>query len=536
MSIIKNHEIENDSVFNSAICIIGSGFSAQSVATKLTDKKIIIIESGKIEFDKNAQQLNYLKQEGLAFRKNHINRIRQLGGSANLWANQLMTLEEFDISHRDWIVDKFAWPIKYQELKSLYDDVLQNLYKGYFEKVNFFNPIEKNEKIFFLEEEFVKKELFDFNNHFWPHKIEKFNLKTKFTNKLLNEKNIQFLENFTATEFKIDQDRHCIKSVKIQSDNKTCTINSGTFILACGAIENARIILNNERSSKLFHNQNTGRYFMDHPRACLGVIKSNKKLPLSSLIGLKKKDYEFRTSLKLSKKIQTENKILNSYAFIDPKYSNEDEIFFNEFLLEIKKLIRLKGIPKINLKKFNIKKILEQIYLKLPPQVSSAKLNGILYKLFTSKKYNFLFNEMEINYQGEQYPDYQNRVYLNKNKDIFNQNYCSINWQLNKMDIRTQKTFTKTLENKLRTNEFLTFTKNENINFTDASHHSGTTRMSNSRSDGVVDTNCKFHDIENLYVIGNSVFRTSGSANPGLTNMAISTRLGNYLKSIIKNT
>ena len=534
MSIVKNNEIENNTVFNTAICIVGSGFSAQSVATKLTDKKIIIIESGKIKFNKNAQQLNDLKQEGSAFRKNHINRIRQLGGSANLWANQLMTLEEFDISHRDWIVDKFAWPIKYQEFKSLYSDVLQNLYKDYFKKVNFFNPIEKNEKNFFLEEEFIKKELFDFNNHFWPHKIQKFNLKTKFTKDLLNKKNIQFLENFTATEFKIDQDKHSIKSVKVKSENKTCTINADIFILACGAIENARIILNNERSSNLFHNQNTGRYFMDHPRACLGVVKSKKKLPLSCLIGIKTKNYQFRTSLRLSKKIQTEKKILNSYAFIDPKYPKEDEIFFNGLLLEVKKLIKLKGIPKINLKKFNIKKILEQIYLKLPPQVSSAKLNNILYKLFKSKKYNFLFNEMEVNYQGEQYPDYQNRVYLNNNKDIFNQNCCSVNWQLNKIDIKTQDIFSETLENELRTNEFLTFTKNENINFTDASHHSGTTRMSNNRSDGVVDTNCKFHDIENLYVIGNSVFRTSGSANPGLTNMAISTRLGNYLKSTIK--
>ena len=533
MTIIKNNEIENNSVFKSTICIIGSGISAQSLASKLTDKKIIIVESGKIEFNDSIQKLNDLEQEGLSFRENHINRIRQLGGSANLWANQLMTLEEFDISHRDWIIDKFAWPIKYQELKSLYDDVIQNLYKGNFEKINFFNPIEKEEKKFFLENEFTKKNSFCLNNHFWPNKIEKFNLKSKFTNQLLNKENIQFLENFTATEFKINQDNRFVQSVKIQSENKTCIINSSIFILACGAIENARIILNNKRSSKLFQNHNAGRYFMDHPRACLGTIKLNKKIPLSSLIGLKKKNYQFRTSLKLSKEIQTENKILNSYAFIDPKYSKDDDIFFEKILLEIKKIIKLKGIPKINLKKLNIKKILEQIYLKLPPQISSSKVNSILYKLFSSKNYNFLFNEMEINYQGEQYPDYQNRVYLNSKKDIYNQNYCSINWQLNKIDFKTQNIFSETLENELRTNEFLTFVKNKNIEITDASHHSGTTRISNSRSDGVVDLNCKFHDIENLYVIGNSVFRTSGSANPGLTNMAISLRLGNYLKSII---
>ena len=59
--------------------------------------------------------------------------------------------------------------------------------------------------------------------------------------------------------------------------------------------------------------------------------------------------------------------------------------------------------------------------------------------------------------------------------------------------------------------------------------------MSYNREDGVVDINCKFHDINNLYIIGNSIFRNVGSANPGLTNMAISIRLANYLNKNILN-
>ena len=66
----------------------------------------------------------------------------------------------------------------------------------------------------------------------------------------------------------------------------------------------------------------------------------------------------------------------------------------------------------------------------------------------------------------------------------------------------------------------------------DASHHSGTTRMSLNKSDGVVDKNCKFHDIRNLYISGNSIFRTIGSGNPALTNMAMSNRLGKFLNNL----
>ena len=61
----------------------------------------------------------------------------------------------------------------------------------------------------------------------------------------------------------------------------------------------------------------------------------------------------------------------------------------------------------------------------------------------------------------------------------------------------------------------------------------GTTRISNDPSDGVVDSNCKFHSLSNLYISGNSIFRTSGSANPGLTNMALSMRLGEYINKLI---
>ena len=60
----------------------------------------------------------------------------------------------------------------------------------------------------------------------------------------------------------------------------------------------------------------------------------------------------------------------------------------------------------------------------------------------------------------------------------------------------------------------------------------GTTRMSLNTSDGVVDKNCKLHNLKNLYIGGSSVFRTSGSANPGLTNMALSIRLGEYINKI----
>ena len=41
-------------------------------------------------------------------------------------------------------------------------------------------------------------------------------------------------------------------------------------------------------------------------------------------------------------------------------------------------------------------------------------------------------------------------VYLSKEKDIFNQNLCNLNWQLNEIDFKTQNVFIKTLDNELK--------------------------------------------------------------------------------------
>src|SRR4030095_4071608 len=64
-------------------------------------------------------------------------------------------------------------------------------------------------------------------------------------------------------------------------------------------------------------------------------------------------------------------------------------------------------------------------------------------------------------------------------------------------------------------------------------HHMGTTRMHGDPRQGVVDRNCKVHELENLYVAGSSVFPTSGYANPTLTLVALSLRLGRHLREVL---
>ena len=65
-------------------------------------------------------------------------------------------------------------------------------------------------------------------------------------------------------------------------------------------------------------------------------------------------------------------------------------------------------------------------------------------------------------------------------------------------------------------------------------HHMGTTKMNNDPKKGVVDSNCKVHGLNNLFVAGSSCFPTAGAVNPTLTIIALSLRLSDFIKSKIK--
>jgi len=68
----------------------------------------------------------------------------------------------------------------------------------------------------------------------------------------------------------------------------------------------------------------------------------------------------------------------------------------------------------------------------------------------------------------------------------------------------------------------------------DGFHQAGTTRMSRSNEDGVVDENCRVHGTTNLYVASSSNFVTSGQANSTFLIVAMALRLADHLAQKLK--
>ena len=530
----QENSISNNLIYDA--CIVGSGMSGQIIASTLAknNKKVIIVESGKYTYDKITQNLNNFISTGLSLRnetnenyKNNI--IRQFGGSANNWANQIMFYRNIDLENRKWVGQNLKWQISFDELESYYKKIIDMLYKDSLSDTIKNDKIIDKRYVSILDKEFLSNDDFNFTSSYHPEGIEKFNYKSKFSKKLINNNNIKILTEANITNFIFNESKNNVNQIEFKIKNLTKKIRSKVFVLCAGATENAKILLNNSLHHNVLKNKSLGRFFMDHPRINIGQFKLNKKVNLSNLLGIKGKKLNFRKGLRFNEQVQENNKILNSHIFISPIFQDDDIKIFDKTLQKIKHLIQLKKVPLADVKKFKLKQFIEQLYFA-PHKISNGYLNYLMNRYYILSNNKFSFNKLSVDYHGEQAPNFCSNVNLNKDKDINGQFNLNINWELNQLDYKTIEFYSEKFSKIC--NEFFTFRKNNNFLIFDQKHRIGTTRMGINKEDGVVDLNCKVYGVNNLYVGGSSVFRTGSSTNPGITIMAMSLRLAEYLNKL----
>ena len=61
-------------------------------------------------------------------------------------------------------------------------------------------------------------------------------------------------------------------------------------------------------------------------------------------------------------------------------------------------------------------------------------------------------------------------------------------------------------------------------------HQKGTIRFGHDPKTSALDSNCRAHDVDNLYVVDGSFFVSSSAVNPALTIMANALRVADHLR------
>src|SRR5436190_18360626 len=102
---IDSRKIDNNSLLEGDICIIGAGAAGISMALEFigSGRKIILLESGGLEYDPATQALNNGYNVGQNYFPLASSRLRFFGGTTGHWAGFCSTLDPIDFEERKWV-------------------------------------------------------------------------------------------------------------------------------------------------------------------------------------------------------------------------------------------------------------------------------------------------------------------------------------------------------------------------------------------------------------------------------------------------
>lgn len=536
--IIDGSTLVNGGQREHDLCIVGSGIAGMLLVMELAAslKDICIVESGAWKPDDAAQSLYAVNNVGHPIREHYQSRLRYFGGSCNIWAGRAMIYNEIDLAPRPWL-ESLSWPIDFAELDHYYSSAARYLNLPAYDKLK---PVTWRGKLSDFETSIFQSTDFKTNVSLFGKTPARFGYKTRYYKTVKNSNAITLYINSNVVNVELNESCSRVARLDIACLNGVrYAIAAKNVVLACGGLENTRILLASDRQMPGgIGNQNglLGRFYMDHPRAVFGRVKLTRKVKLDHFLGMPVKGGKMQLGIGLSDALQASEGLLNNYLSLEPCYSIGSMELYESFVKLMKRLLR-RGYSgkRFDFMNQEIADVPELIYLLTPKEL----LPHFMY--YTYYKYSRLFKNVFtrlthlsiVNY-SEQEAISASRVYLDSEKDRLGMPRLVLDWQISERSLNSSLRLMRLLDEHFRKYEtgFIEqdLTEVKGLPYTDASHHLGTTRMSADPRSGVVDANCRVHGVANLYVAGSSVFPSAGHANPTLTIAAMSLRLADYLK------
>jgi choline dehydrogenase-like flavoprotein len=535
VSIIDANRLPPSSILNVDLCIVGAGAAGITLASELngSGQSVCLVESGSYDPDEDTQSLYDLEIAGYPVRQNFMSRARYFGGTCNLWAGRSMKLTEFDLLKRDWVPNS-GWPITYSELQRYYgkaERILKLPSLDAFENTTLQRRMSPSERTLFSNNDLKP------NISLWAKKPLRFG--AAYKSRLKRSRNVTVYLNANITEVTLAPGGHAVAEVQWTTlSGNRARVKAGRFVLACGGLENARLLLvSRSVQANGIGNQFdlVGRFFMDHPRTVYGKIRLSGKQKLPLLLGTPVREGIGQVGIQLSENVQRKERLLNNYLSLERHWSPQTAKAYSSFIYSMKILLR-KGYSgkRFTLSGVKLAKIPELIYLLSPRELMPHPL----YRVFKAvrEKWGKDLTELTIVNYCEQVPNPASRVRLSQKRDRLNMNRLILDWKVGTEETQTLARVQSLVDHHLRKNHMgyveAHSDEMDHLSYTDASHHIGTTRMSDNPRQGVVDVNCKVHGVGNLFIAGSSVFPTCGYANPTWTIVALALRLADHLKRI----
>ncbi len=457
------------------VCIIGAGAAGISMARKLAQHSISVIlcEAGGLDFSDESQAVYQGMIEGDDYYDLDVARLRYFGGTTNHWSGWCRPLDAYDFRAKNGNV-LTAWPITIDALAPYLDETRKILEVG----SDTDSPP--------LGSSGLKRIALGFSP---PVRFGE-----KYRAELEASKSVQVILNANLVGTSTADDR--VTQIRVVDyNNNERSIAAKHFIIACGGIENSRLLMWLNESGQLPMPKSVGtvgRYWSEHPHAPVGdvVITRQDKF----VFGEYALDFFAPTQEFMAKR-----GTLNCQLFLKTTHYG------------------------------GAKEVLADL-LCTAPRLGKWAMNKLGKQLACVA---------EMSAAWEQEPVHTNRVSLGADRDRFGIPRPVLHWKRNAQDFRTVRetaiAFAKYCAEadigRVRLADWLlsdsgTFPEIEQMG---GYHHMGGTRMSDSPMTGVVDSDCRLFDYKNFYVAGSSVFPSVGHANPTFTIVQLSLRLAEHL-------
>lgn len=528
-----------ETVIETDICIIGAGAAGVTLVREFSNQpyQVCLLESGGLEFDTQTQSLHIGENLGLDYFPLQESRARYLGGSTNLWGGWSRPMDAIDFEDRPWMPYS-GWPFSKAELDPYYDRAQVACHLGPFayELADWETALAQVDcqQLPFLTDQIV--------TCIWqiiPPCYLRFG--AAYRGEIEQAENIKTYLHANVIEIEANDTAQAVNRLRVaSSDGKQFFVAAKTFILATGGIENPRLLLaSNSVQTTGLGNQHdlVGRFFMEHPYLSVDKSVLTKPANLYTRINFRVGETFMATGIGLSQEVQQREQLLNFCTRLIPVEA--------EWVLAARRLKKFRYWQSKGHQAF--------------PSLAEGRLyahdSSVLKDVATAishldrlatKAYRKAFQKgtgavstpqlCETHLIGEQAPNPDSRITLSRDRDRLGLPRVQLDWQLSPIDKYTFQRSQQIIATKWE-QAGLGKLPSELADDDQAwqalrgsYHHIGTTRMSRSPSEGVVNEHCQVHGINNLYVAGSSVFSTSGLSNPTLTIVALAIRLADHLK------
>lgn len=463
------------------VCICGSGAAGITLALKLAeqDKKVLLLEGGDKDFTQRSQDLYKGKSVGITYYLD-IWRLRFFGGTTNHWAGRCRPFVKEDFYERE-INGLPGWPISFEDMQQYLPETkkilglpAENTFKAL--------PGSHIQGGRFIPDEFIVSD---------PVRFGK-----KYAKDLKNNNNITLVLNASATNITLNDSLDSVASIEVKNfEGQSRVVRSDKFVIAMGAIETPRLLLNsNSQIQTGIGNQTdmVGRCFMEHFNIHLGDFVENP----DQWDGLEQMQF-----------------------FVEPEYRIQNHLGSGNLCFSIVNQYKAYG------RTAELKELLMKLSCKL----------GIAGSMQFLHQYQCL-GEGSIQTMLEQFPNKNSRVRLSEERDEMGMQRVTLDWEMSDKDkssIRRLATemaqdFASSGLGRVKLADYIVNDDEEIITAPHA-HQMGSTRMAKSAEHGVVDPNCRVFGINNLYIAGSGIFPTGGGGNPTMPLIQLTLRLADHL-------